>query len=398
MLHFQNIRHLLMTTVFATLSGVIGCRIGDSADANRSSENGTPTTDVPNSPANAKCADGMRHVEGDYCFEIKHECLRSAPTKKSSTKNSVPDETCIEYWPLNAQCEQLPRSLSFHLLERDVAPTDANDAESDSPIARALIGKKFGETTMGCIVNKVNGSTDIRATLGHTVDLMCESTMHLNFCVDAYEYPNRPGELPTRYASWTEAQALCELAGKRLCYEHEWTLACEGTETKPYPYGWQNNNATCNTSRCVTECKGPRRKIQDNGLCRISAGARNAYTEIPLCPTPAQWLVDGENTVIPSQVEVELDRLDNATGVPGTTFRSPSGSHQQCVSTFGVFDLTGNVSEWTQCFDNCGESPASLKGGSYVSNTRHRCRATNTSGDTKSRSYDTGFRCCSSSK
>ncbi|HEY8208000.1 MAG TPA: SUMF1/EgtB/PvdO family nonheme iron enzyme [Myxococcaceae bacterium] len=36
---------------------------------------------------------------------------------------------------------------------------------------------------------------------------------------------------------WHEAEALCGKAGKRLCTEAEWELACAGPEKRAYPYG-----------------------------------------------------------------------------------------------------------------------------------------------------------------
>ena len=42
---------------------------------------------------------------------------------------------------------------------------------------------------------------------------------------------------PQYMASWYEAKTTCEGIGKRLCSDTEWTLACEGPEHQPYPYG-----------------------------------------------------------------------------------------------------------------------------------------------------------------
>ena len=40
--------------------------------------------------------------------------------------------------------------------------------------------------------------------------------------------------------SWYAARDACSAQGKRLCGESEWTLACEGEEHLPYPYGYAN--------------------------------------------------------------------------------------------------------------------------------------------------------------
>jgi formylglycine-generating enzyme required for sulfatase activity len=62
-------------------------------------------------------------------------------------------------------------------------------------------------------------------------------TQHKHFCVDRYEWPNKAGAMPAVMASYEEAKTSCEAVGKRLCSDTEWTLACEGPERLPYPYG-----------------------------------------------------------------------------------------------------------------------------------------------------------------
>jgi len=55
--------------------------------------------------------------------------------------------------------------------------------------------------------------------------------------MDRYEYPNRKGELPRVVIDWTEADAACTAAGKRLCSTREWESACAGAHDFRYPYG-----------------------------------------------------------------------------------------------------------------------------------------------------------------
>ncbi|MFT5686922.1 MAG: sulfatase activating formylglycine-generating enzyme, partial [Myxococcota bacterium] len=63
--------------------------------------------------------------------------------------------------------------------------------------------------------------------------------------MDAYEYPNRPGEFPRVGVTWEEASGLCETAGRRLCETHEWERACGGEDDWAYPYGEQFIDAAC---------------------------------------------------------------------------------------------------------------------------------------------------------
>lgn len=64
-----------------------------------------------------------------------------------------------------------------------------------------------------------------------------EVTLAPGLFMDLFEYPNRQGEHPRTVVTWTQAQGLCEAAGKRLCSAAEWERACEGTAGLRYPYG-----------------------------------------------------------------------------------------------------------------------------------------------------------------
>ena len=170
---------------------------------------------------------------------------------------------------------------------------------------------------------------------------------HKHFCIDQYEYPNKPGEKPQVMVSWIQAKQTCAAEGKRLCGESEWTLACEGTERLPYPYGYARNPGACNIDK-------PH-------------------------PEPNERLLADPRTR-----EAEVARLDQ---------RDPSGADSSCVSPFGVHDLTGNVDEWV--VNESGRPYKSgLKGG-YWGPVRDRCRPMTTAHDENFAFYQIGFRCCS---
>jgi len=175
-------------------------------------------------------------------------------------------------------------------------------------------------------------------------------TEHKKFCIDRYEYPNKPGVLPVYMASWVEAKATCESQGKRLCDDTEWTLACEGNERQPYPSGdgYTRSAAACNIDQPY------------------------------IWPHP-------EKVYDPRTSAEELARLDQ---------REPSGSRSSCVSPFGVHDMTGNVDEWVVNVSQHGEPHKSgLKGG-YWGPVRTRCRPMTTAHEESFRYYQIGFRCC----
>jgi formylglycine-generating enzyme len=189
---------------------------------------------------------------------------------------------------------------------------------------------------------------------------LCEGKLERRrFCVDRYEYPNLAGVKPAVMMDWLEAFEACRNEGKRLCLSTEWTMACEGQERLPYPYGYTRDKKVCNFDR-------PR-------------------------PSPEP---DMEAFSIPRKTGREVARLD---------LRVNSDALQGCVSPFGVQDMTGNVDEWVineQHFDKVvkeGEKRpfvSGLKGG-YWGPIRARCRPITPSHNEWFRFYQVGFRCCS---
>ncbi|HEX4447244.1 MAG TPA: SUMF1/EgtB/PvdO family nonheme iron enzyme [Polyangiaceae bacterium] len=179
-------------------------------------------------------------------------------------------------------------------------------------------------------------------------------TQHKSFCIDRYEWPNKVGALPRYMASWYEAKQSCEATGKRLCSDTEWTLACEGEDRRPYPYGdgYARDQAACNIDKPY------------------------------IWPRP-------ERVYDPKTSSDELARLDQ---------REASGARAACVSPYGVHDMVGNVDEWVLNVSQGGKPHLSgLKGG-YWGPVRTRCRPMTTAHDETFRYYQIGFRCCGESQ
>lgn len=175
------------------------------------------------------------------------------------------------------------------------------------------------------------------------------ATKPMHFCIDRFEYPNQKGAYPMIYASFYEASEACAESGKRLCNEAEWTFACEGEEATPYPYGY----------------------VRDAAACIVDQNWR-PYNEASLKQRDSATAM------------AELDRLWQGVA---------SGSQPRCRSPFGVYDMTGNVDEWTRTVRE-GERPSILKGG-YWGPVRTRCRPSTRSHDENHMFYQQGFRCCS---
>lgn len=156
------------------------------------------------------------------------------------------------------------------------------------------------------------------------------------FCIDQYEYPNQKGSPPKVKTTWTQARDTCRSMGKRLCTQEEWERSCKGPATsllqdQRYAYGKTFHAQTCNT-----------RHPQDLDL-------REAQ---------------------------------------------PSGSFEDCQSVEGVFDLSGNVEEWTLSRGVLSPSSHVVKGGSSSRpGYQSRC-ASIREVNSEASLPDLGFRCC----
>jgi formylglycine-generating enzyme len=170
-------------------------------------------------------------------------------------------------------------------------------------------------------------------------------------CIDRYEYPNQAGVHPVVGVTWDQAWNTCDRLGKRLCTAEEWTLACEGPERLPHPYGYVRDSTACNIDRPY---------IMPNDA---------AYDD-------------------PARRAAEIARLSQS---------EPSGWRERCVSAYGVHDMTGNVDEWVLNEEGTFEGPefdSGLKGG-YWGPVRNRCRPMTTDHNHWHNGYQIGFRCCS---
>ncbi len=189
-------------------------------------------------------------------------------------------------------------------------------------------------------------------------------TTEIAVCMDQFEAPNRRGERPYVMRSFEMAQRWCGERGKRVCTEQEWELACEGPERRPLAYGWKVDRSICNSD------KGWRAF----DVKKLSAGG--------------------------AESKAEVERLWQGT---------PSGARLACVSSFGIFDMMGNVEEWVATRSSTGGAgaepgeagrsprrrrwPGALMGG-FWAKPWTGCRGTNDAHEPTFVFYETGFRCC----
>lgn len=161
---------------------------------------------------------------------------------------------------------------------------------------------------------------------------------HRRFCIDRDEYVPKGAPLPIADQSWTSTKELCESLGKRLCFESEWTFACEGEKMLPYPYGFERNAALCN-----------------HDLTELSKRGKMLDKRVPVDARP------------------------------------------KCLSPFGVRNMVGNVDEWTYMDGFVKPWRAALKGGWWLAG-RNNCRAATTGHDEFYSGPQSGVRCCASAR
>src|SRR5690606_13944959 len=128
------------------------------------------------------------------------------------------------------------------------------------------------------------------------------------------------GAVPQGYISGRHAQDACEEAGKRLCTNEEWLFACRGAEARIYPYG-------------------------DTRLPGVCKDARALHPAIERFGTSADWIWSALGDACINQIPDSL---------------APTGSHPGCVTPEGVFDLMGNLHEWT------ADPTGTFRGGFYA--------------------------------
>lgn len=159
---------------------------------------------------------------------------------------------------------------------------------------------KYNTNIDGSISKK---PADLLWACGEYTPSTCKSEhlVHMHYCIDKYEWPNKEGTVPQDWMTWYDAKKAVESVGKRLCTHREWTLAAEGPSMHPLPYGdgFHRDGTMCNFDRPMGHLDPSKAKRPDD----------------------------------------EMSQKLRAVLVP-------SGSMPECVSDYGVHDMAGNVDEW----------------------------------------------------
>ena len=243
--------------------------------------------------------------------------------------------------------------------ERDVIAASVSLRESRCPSEMALVVRPQGAF---CI-------DKWEASLEHQVSPGAREAWPSNAVVDGHEREmfavSAKGRRPQGYVSGAQAQVACQNAGKRLCEVDEWVRACRGPAAHVYPYGDQRRTGVCNDRDHVAE-EHPVLALFERFAARGESRDR-MWT--------AEWMNDPRLYDLPHGVE-------------------PTGSRGGCKSDYGVYDMVGNVHEWT------ADPDGTFVGGYFMDTVQngegcgYRTRAHKFS----YHDYSTGFRCCRDAK
>ena len=166
---------------------------------------------------------------------------------------------------------------------------------------------------------------------------------------------NRRGRMPQAYISQKQAALACKNSGKRLCTDDEWLTACKGRKPTAWPYGDTWKPGRCN----------------DQG--------KSHFNEL--------FGKDGKEALQSAYTFEHLndERLNQA---PKTC--APAGKFKRCKNSFHVYDMVGNLHEWTAA------PGGTFRGGYYLDVRQHGdgCDYKTTAHNPKYHDYSTGFRCC----
>ena len=166
---------------------------------------------------------------------------------------------------------------------------------------------------------------------------------------------SKKGVIPQAHISKEQAETACKNAGKRLCTDEEWNTACKGKKPTTYPYGDDRKAGRCN----------------DAGVSSF-----NHYYGQEGGPAPQSAF---------TWANMNDERLNQLKGTVAKT-----GSFAKCKNSYQVYDMVGNLHEWTAA------SNGTFRGGYYLDTkiNGEGCNYKTTAHGAKYHDYSTGFRCC----
>ncbi|MEK6543187.1 MAG: hypothetical protein AABZ44_01950, partial [Elusimicrobiota bacterium] len=145
-----------------------------------------------------------------------------------------------------------------------------------------------------------------------------------------------------------QAEAACVNAGKRLCSDDEWLRACRGPYRAQFPYSWPKDPRDRKTA--IT--RYPKGSDKSDPPCNemIPFWVPKKYCQFD--PKPSLCVDPTARMMEPCATQIPLPTV------------AAAGSFARCVSPDGVYDLVGNVHEWTA-------NPRGMFRGGFYSDTTY---------------------------
>ena len=164
---------------------------------------------------------------------------------------------------------------------------------------------------------------------------------------------SRKGVFPQAYLSRDDADAACTRAGKRLCSDDEWRSACKGSRDAKFPWGDERHDGYCADTHRVAPLP----------------------VVFPGVAAPLLYDFDRMNDPRLNQVKGSL---------------APTGTYPRCRGDARVWDMVGNLHEWTAA------TTGTFRGGYYLDTTLNGdgCDYATVAHDRGYHDYSIGFRCC----
>lgn len=226
-----------------------------------------------------------------------------------------------------------PNMQATRLLKKVAAAATRPSANGDQPGPMVLI--PAGEFLMGSDERLPDEGPQHKVNLSaYWIDIYEVTNEQYKAFIDATgrrspahfsnrTYPQGKADHPVTEVTWYDAEAYCAWAGKRLPTDQEWEKGARGTDGRMFPWGNEFDSNKANT--------------------------------------PQRWVL----------LKQEGDTM-------------PVGSFPEGVSPFGLYDMSGNVWEWTLSWykaypgnthpsENYGEQYKTLKGGSWWDCSFYKC-------------------------
>jgi hypothetical protein len=343
---------------------------------------------------------------------------------------------------LAACAHQVPPDAPAHSVPADDAgaETGAGDAreaddaadaaaEPDAPSAASPCPEEMVLVELGSPTRRRFCIDRYEASLVETLPDGTETNYPHYLPVDGHvvRAVSRANAFPQGYISEVQAQDACVASSKRLCSESEWKGACMGAAGTTFPYGQTRRPGVCHDSGksavlavfgakavaastpFVPPARGTPSKPAHTtkGRAAQSTHGRAPKKALPKRPPPRPQThplkvrppptrrVMGKKSVRPASVDPGVWARLNDPGlgqVEGAVAKT--GEHQECVSSFGAFDMVGNLHEWIAT--DATLVHGTFAGGYYLDTSQNGdgCNYRTVAHAHDYHDYSTGFRCC----